>query len=87
MAKEETWRDRVANIKKEEEKKAEAKEKEDKTKGWDKRKEKLKEKFEILKNKPRPLKELLLALAHALKWVTIASAVVVVLWKIIIPLF
>ena len=87
MAEQETWHDRVAKIEKEEEKKARAKEKEDKPKGWDKRKEKLKEKFEILQNKPRPLKELFLALAQALKWLTIASAVVVVLWKFIIPLF
>jgi len=87
MAKEETWHDRVAKIEKEEARAAKKEEKEDKPKGWDKKKEKLKEKFEILKNKPRPLKELLLALAHALKWLAIASTVVVVLWKFIIPLF
>jgi len=87
MAEQETYHDRLAKIEKEEARAAKKKEKEDKPKGWDKKKEKLTEKFEILQNKPRPLKELLLALAKALKWLAIASAVVVVLWKFIIPLF
>ena len=87
MVEQETYHYRVAKIEKEEARAAKKNEKEDKLKGWDKKKEKLKEKFEILKNKPRPLKVLLLALAKALKWLAIASAVVVVLWKFIIPLF
>ena len=52
----------------------------------DKRDERLdykKDKFAVLQEKPRPLKELLIALARALKWFAIAAAVGSIAYKFV----